>query len=50
MVCLDRWKPEAALDLLERHRVAWTMLVPTMALQLSLVAGRGGRAAGADAP
>ncbi len=41
-VCLDRWKPDAALDLLERHRVTWTMLVPTMALQLSLVPGAEG--------
>jgi acyl-CoA synthetase (AMP-forming)/AMP-acid ligase II len=41
-VCLERWKPEAALDLLERHRVTWTMLVPTMALQLSLVPGAEG--------
>lgn len=36
-VCLDKWNPGDALDLLERHRVVWTMLVPTMALQLSLV-------------
>ncbi len=37
MVCLDGWRPEAAVDLLRERRVAWTMLVPTMALQLSLV-------------
>lgn len=41
-VCLDKWKPQDALELLERHRVAWTMLVPTMALQLSLVPGSEG--------
>jgi non-ribosomal peptide synthetase component E (peptide arylation enzyme) len=35
-VCLDGWKPEAALDVMERHAVRWTMLVPTMALQLSI--------------
>ena len=41
-VCLDGWKPQAALEVLERHQVAWTMLVPTMALQLSLVPGSEG--------
>lgn len=38
MVCLDKWSPEDAIALLRDHRVGWTMLVPTMALQLSLVA------------
>jgi acyl-CoA synthetase (AMP-forming)/AMP-acid ligase II len=38
-VCLDGWKPHAALEVMESERVAWTMLVPTMALQLSLVPG-----------
>jgi len=42
MVCLDKWSPEDAVALLGEHRVAWTMLVPTMALQLSLVAGSEG--------
>jgi acyl-CoA synthetase (AMP-forming)/AMP-acid ligase II len=42
MVCLERWKPETAVDLLRDQRVAWTMLVPTMALQLSLVEGSAG--------
>lgn len=37
MVCLEKWKPETAVRLLQEHAVAWTMLVPTMALQLSLV-------------
>ncbi|MFB9315258.1 class I adenylate-forming enzyme family protein [Nocardioides plantarum] len=41
-VCLDGWKPEAAVEVMERHQVAWTMLVPTMALQLSLVPGSDG--------
>lgn len=39
MVCLDKWSPEDAVALLRDREVAWTMLVPTMALQLSLVAG-----------
>lgn len=39
MVCLDKWSPEDAVALLRDRQVAWTMLVPTMALQLSLVAG-----------
>lgn len=42
-VCLDGWKAEAALDVMEEHGVAWTMLVPTMALQLSLAHGAEGR-------
>lgn len=41
-VCLDGWKPEQALQLAQEHRVRWTMLVPTMALQLSLVPGSAG--------
>jgi non-ribosomal peptide synthetase component E (peptide arylation enzyme) len=39
MVCLDKWSPADAVALLHDRRVAWTMLVPTMALQLSLVPG-----------
>ena len=42
MVCLDKWSPEEAVQLLRDRQVAWTMLVPTMALQLSLVAGSEG--------
>lgn len=42
-VCLEKWRPADALDLMEAHEVAWTMLVPTMALQLSLVPGSTGR-------
>lgn len=41
-VCLDTWRPESALPLLEREKAAWTMLVPTMALQLSTVTGSEG--------
>ncbi len=39
MVCLEKWDPATAVGLLREHEVAWTMLVPTMALQLSLVPG-----------
>ncbi len=39
MVCLEKWQPEEAVRLMREQRVAWTMLVPTMALQLSLVDG-----------
>lgn len=42
MVCLEKWDPATAVGLLSEHEVAWTMLVPTMALQLSLVPGSGG--------
>ncbi|WP_067682656.1 class I adenylate-forming enzyme family protein [Nocardia miyunensis] len=37
MVTIEKWSPAAALTAMATHRVAWTMLVPTMALQLSLV-------------
>lgn len=43
MVCLARWQPEEAVRLLNEQQVAWTMLVPTMALQLFLVDGSQGR-------
>ncbi|MFL6061253.1 MAG: AMP-binding protein, partial [Marmoricola sp.] len=36
MVCIEAWKPEAALHAMATHDVRWTMLVPTMALQLSV--------------
>ncbi|MDZ5622387.1 class I adenylate-forming enzyme family protein [Nocardioides sp. HM23] len=42
MVCLDKWSPEDAVALLRDRQVGWTMLVPTMALQLSLVPGSEG--------
>ncbi|QYJ03586.1 acyl--CoA ligase [Nocardioides panacisoli] len=49
MVCLSRWEPSSAVDLLDQQQVAWTMLVPTMALQLSLVEGSQGRLASLEA-
>lgn len=42
MVSIGRWSPAAALSAVETHRVAWTMLVPTMALQLTVVDGSEG--------
>lgn len=42
MVALDKWNPETAVALLRDQRVVWTMLVPTMALQLTLVDGSEG--------
>jgi acyl-CoA synthetase (AMP-forming)/AMP-acid ligase II len=42
-VCLEKWRPADALDVMEAQGVSWTMLVPTMALQLSLVPGSEGR-------
>lgn len=43
MVSIGRWSPAEALTAMADHRVAWTMLVPTMALQLSVVEGSAGR-------
>lgn len=43
MVCLSKWDPASAVALFAEQQVAWTMLVPTMALQLSLVPGSEGR-------
>ncbi|MBY4212592.1 acyl--CoA ligase [Rhodococcus fascians] len=42
MVSIGRWSPADALAAVETHRIAWTMLVPTMALQLSVVDGSEG--------
>ncbi|WP_038170016.1 class I adenylate-forming enzyme family protein [Tomitella biformata] len=39
MVCVERWTPTVALHAIRDHQVAWTMLVPTMALQLSVAEG-----------
>lgn len=36
MVCIESWKPDEALEAMARYDVRWTMLVPTMALQLSV--------------
>nr|WP_269082851.1 class I adenylate-forming enzyme family protein [Allosalinactinospora lopnorensis] len=41
-VCLDKWNPAQALSLMREHDVRWTMLVPTMALQLSVQPGAEG--------
>lgn len=45
MIAIGRWSPAAGLEVMAEHRVAWTMLVPTMALQLSVVDGSAGRLA-----
>jgi acyl-CoA synthetase (AMP-forming)/AMP-acid ligase II len=42
MVCLPRWRPTDALDLIRDQQVRWTMLVPTMALQFAMVEGAEG--------
>lgn len=42
MVCLPRWDPARAIDVIREHQVRWTMLVPTMALQFALVDGAEG--------
>jgi acyl-CoA synthetase (AMP-forming)/AMP-acid ligase II len=42
MVCLPKWNPADALDLIRRTEVRWTMLVPTMALQFAMVNGAEG--------
>lgn len=36
MVCVETWRPDEALEAMATHDVRWTMLVPTMALQLSV--------------
>ena len=36
MVCIETWRPDDALEAMAAHDVRWTMLVPTMALQLSV--------------
>lgn len=42
MVSIGKWEPAAALAAMAEHHVAWTMLVPTMALQLSVADGSEG--------
>ena len=49
MVCIDSWKPDEALDTMAAHDVRWTMLVPTMALQLSARPSAAGRLTGLTA-
>jgi acyl-CoA synthetase (AMP-forming)/AMP-acid ligase II len=43
MVCLESWDPDTALEAMATHDVRWTMLVPTMALQLSIRPAAPGR-------
>jgi non-ribosomal peptide synthetase component E (peptide arylation enzyme) len=43
MVCIETWRPDDALDAMAAHDVRWTMLVPTMALQLSVRPSAQGR-------
>lgn len=49
MVCIDSWQPELAVEAMARHEVRWTMLVPTMALQLAVRPEAEGRLAGVRA-
>ena len=39
VVLMERFDAELALDLLERHRIGWTTLVPTMMLRMARVEG-----------
>ncbi len=45
MVCVESWRPDDALEAMAGHDVRWTMLVPTMALQLSVRPSAEGRLA-----
>jgi acyl-CoA synthetase (AMP-forming)/AMP-acid ligase II len=45
MVCVESWRPDDALEAMAAHDVRWTMLVPTMALQLSIRPSADGRLA-----
>jgi acyl-CoA synthetase (AMP-forming)/AMP-acid ligase II len=45
MVCIESWRPDDALAAMAAHDVRWTMLVPTMALQLSVRPTADGRLA-----
>jgi acyl-CoA synthetase (AMP-forming)/AMP-acid ligase II len=49
MVCIASWKPEEALEAMAAYDVRWTMLVPTMALQLSVRPSGEGKLAGLKA-
>jgi acyl-CoA synthetase (AMP-forming)/AMP-acid ligase II len=49
MVCIESWKPDDALEAMATREVRWTMLVPTMALQLSIRPGAEGKLAGVRA-
>ena len=45
MVSIDSWQPDLALSTMAEHDVRWTMLVPTMALQLAVRPESDGRLA-----
>jgi acyl-CoA synthetase (AMP-forming)/AMP-acid ligase II len=45
MVCVESWRPDDALEAMAAHDVRWTMLVPTMAMQLSISPSAEGRLA-----
>jgi non-ribosomal peptide synthetase component E (peptide arylation enzyme) len=49
MVCIEAWRPDEALEAMATHDVRWTMLVPTMALQLSVRPTAPGRLTGLKA-
>jgi acyl-CoA synthetase (AMP-forming)/AMP-acid ligase II len=49
MVCIESWKPDEALAAMATHDVRWTMLVPTMALQLSVRPSGAGKLTGLKA-
>jgi acyl-CoA synthetase (AMP-forming)/AMP-acid ligase II len=49
MVCIESWRPDEALAAMAARDVRWTMLVPTMALQLSVRPKAEGRLSGLKA-
>ena len=49
MVCIESWQPDQALEAMATHDVRWTMLVPTMALQLSVRPTAAGKLSGVKA-
>ena len=49
MVCIESWQPDRALEAMATHGVRWTMLVPTMALQLAIRPSAEGRLSGLTA-
>jgi acyl-CoA synthetase (AMP-forming)/AMP-acid ligase II len=49
MVCIESWQPDRALEAMATHHVRWTMLVPTMALQLSIRPSAEGKLSGLTA-
>jgi acyl-CoA synthetase (AMP-forming)/AMP-acid ligase II len=49
MVCIESWQPDRALEAMATHGVRWTMLVPTMALQLAIRPSAEGKLSGLTA-